>query len=265
MSSLPAWGVLAALCLLCAGQGQAQPVACGGDYVRVADDAETVAASAERPADSASATGQHRCLGALVDVAAASDGERQLACSAAGHALQLLGRCGISLRRPLGVEIRSEVRHPFKGAILGLLDVKRGRVLVTRQANVPSLVKDTPFARLPLRDFYRSLIVHEVVHGVMHQNQKRPLTSHAEAEYPAYALQIESLPPDLRDKFLRSFDQAATKAGALLFNDVVLSADPRFFAASAYRHFKALDNGCGHLHALLNGEALFIATMPAGW
>jgi hypothetical protein len=177
----------------------------------------------------------------------------------------MLGRCGISLRRPLHVEIRSEVRHPFNGAILGLLDVKQERVLITREANVPALVKDTPVAKLPLQDFYRSLIVHEVVHGVMHQNLKRPLTSHAEAEYPAYALQIESLPPDIRDRFLQSFDQAATKANTRLFNDVVLSVDPFFFAASAYEHFKARDNGCGHLRALVEGEARFIATLPAGW
>jgi hypothetical protein len=99
----------------------------------------------------------------------------------------------------------------------------------------------------------------------MHQNLQRRLASHAEAEYPAYALQIESLPPDVRDRFLQSFDQAAAKADTFLFNDVVLSADPFFFAASAYSHFKALGNGCGHFRALLAGEARFIATMPAGW
>ena len=215
--------------------------------------------------DPAALTNQHRCIDAPVDVIAASEGERRLACSAAGHALQLLGRCGISLRRPLRVEIKSEVRHPLYGAIQGLFDAKQERVLITQEANIPSLVKGTAAAKLPQRDFYRSLIVHEVVHGVMHQNLIRPLTSHAEAEYPAYALQIESLPPDVRDRFLQSFDQAATKAESFLFNDVVLSVDPFFFAASAYEHFKALGNGCRHLHALLAGEARFIATMPAGW
>jgi hypothetical protein len=204
-------------------------------------------------------------MDASVDVIATSDGERHLACSAAGQALHLLGSCGISLRRPLQVEIASEVRHPFNGAILGLLDTKKERVLITRETNVPSLVEGTPVAALPLRDFYRSLIVHEVVHGVVHQNLKRRLVSHAQAEYPAYALQIESLPPDARDRFLQAFDRAATRADTFLFNDVVLFGDPFFFAASAYEHFKALGNGCQHLRALLSGEARFIATVPAGW
>ncbi len=112
---------------------------------------------------------------------------------------------------------------------------------------------------MPQRDFYRSLIVHEVIHVVMHQNLKRPAVTHAAYEYPAYALQIESLAPDVRDAFLRSFDQAAIEAEAIMFNDPVLFFDPYFFAARAYHHFKTSANGCAHLTALLEGQVDFIA------
>jgi hypothetical protein len=215
-------------------------------------------AQGERRADLAA---QERCAEAPVDVTAASSDERRLACSAASDAMQLLGRCKISLRRPLHVEILSEVRHPLSGPILGRFDFKQERVLVTQYASIPILIDGTPFSQLPQRDFYKSLIVHEVVHGVMHQNLKRPGTSHAAHEYPAYALQIESLPSSVREKFLQSFDQSAIKAD-LLFNDSVLFFDPFFFAAQAYEHFKASGNGCAHLLALLEGEISFILTMP---
>jgi hypothetical protein len=132
------------------------------------------------------------------------------------------------------------------------------------EANIPALVKDTAAAGLLLRDFYRSLIVHEVVHGVMHQNLTRRLASQAEAEYLAYALQVESLPPDVRDRLLQPFEHADRKAETFLFNDVVLSADPFFFAARAYQHFNAVGEGCGHARALLAGRAGFIAAMPVG-
>ena len=198
-----------------------------------------------------------RCAEAPVDVTAASSNERRLVCSAANDALQLLGRCKISPRKPLRVEIMKEVRHPFSGPIFGLFDTKQERVLVTHQANIPSLVKDTPYAELPLHDFYKSLIVHEVVHGVMHQNLKRQPRSHAAYEYPSYALQIESLLPVVREKFLRSFDHAAVSSD-FMFNDSVLFFDPYFFAARAYKHFNAFASGCTHLVALLEGEASFI-------
>jgi hypothetical protein len=201
----------------------------------------------------------HRCAEARVDVVAESSDERLLACSAASHAIQRLGQCGISPRRPITVQIMSEVQHPRGGAIFGLLDTKREAALVTHEGNARSLVKDTPYAKLPQRDFYRSVIVHEVVHAVMHQNLKRPSTSQAAYEYPAYALQIESLDPDVRDEFLQSFDQAATDAGSMLFNDVLLLFDPYVFAARAYHHFKAAADACAHLRGLLRGEAAFIA------
>jgi hypothetical protein len=229
------WSVLSLLCLLGAQQGQAQV---------------------------ASLAGPERCPGAAVDVDAASSDQRHLVCSAASHALELLGRCGISLRRQLRVQIMGEVRHPFsRDPIFGFFDTKHERVLVTQESNVPSLVKGTAYAELPQRAFYRSLIVHEVVHGVMHQNLKRRPTSHAAHEYPAYALQIASLPSDVRSKFLQSIPRRARR-GELVFNDTILFFDPFFFAAHAYEHFHASSDGCAHLDALLGGDVPFIPALP---
>src|SRR5687767_2231435 len=53
--------------------------------------------------------GPERCPAeATVDVTAESTHERRLACSAASNATQLLGRCGISLIRPLRLQIMNE-------------------------------------------------------------------------------------------------------------------------------------------------------------
>ena len=251
------------LWLFGAQQGRAQYVVCGDGKVCIADDQALAAAPPDQTLMVANLTdlvNLERCPEAPVDVSAVTPGERRVACSAASDAIQLLSRCEILLRRPLNVRIMSEVRHPFSGiTIFGLLDTKQERVLITQEANVPSLVKGTPFAKLPLRDFYASLIVHEVIHGVMHQNLKRPAASHAAYEYAAYALQIESFAPHVRETFLQSFDQTAIKAGITLFSDALLFFDPYFFAASAYQHFKGSADGCAHLTGLLAGEVAFIA------
>src|SRR5262245_8638079 len=198
MRRLAQWSILSALCLLGTQQGQAQPVGCAGNQGCVVEVPTTAAShTSSAVTKMASLAVPERCPGAAVDVTAASSDQRHLTCSAATHALELLGRCGISLRRPLRVQIMSEVRHPLsKDPIFGFFDTKHERVLVTEEANVAALVKGTPYAELPERAFYRSLIVHEVVHGIMHQNQTRQPTSHAALEYPAYALQIASLPVD---------------------------------------------------------------------
>jgi hypothetical protein len=202
-----------------------------------------------------------QCPEAPADVTAETPDEQRLACSAVSDTIQMLGRCDISPIRPLKLQIMREVRHPLGGVVFGLLDTKRERVLIAHQMTIPALVKDTPYAKLPPRDFYRSLIVHETVHGIMHQNLKRTAESYAAYEYPAYALQIESLEQKARAEFLQSFDQAAIEA-EFLFSDPFLFFDPYLFAARAYHHFKASTDACARLSALLEGRAAFIA--PSG-
>jgi hypothetical protein len=258
------WSALSLLCLLGTQEGHAQPAGCVGDHACIAE--EPTAAATTHPSSAvtniASHAGPERCPGTAVDVTAVSFDQRHVACSAASHALELLGRCGISLRQPLRVQILNEVRHPFsKDPIFGFFDTKQERALVTEEANVASLVKSTPYAELPQRGFYKSLIVHEVVHGVMHQNLNRQPTSHVAYEYPAYALQIASLPSDVRSKFLQSIP-GRVRPGEFVFNDTILFFDPFFFAAHAYEHFHASGDGCPDLTALLASDVSFIPAPP---
>lgn len=218
------------------------------------------------PASAASATAtaraRERCIGATVDVAAASSDERRLACSAASRVLERLGRCSIVLQRPLRIRILDEVRHPHHGGeIFGFFDTAREVVLVTKYDNIPDLVSDTPYVEVRHEEFYKSLIVHEVVHGVMHQNLTHAPTSNASYEYPAYALQLESLPYDERRKLLQATARGSELDG-FMFSDLILAFDPFFFAARAYEHFKIASNSCARLLALLQGEAPFIRPSP---
>ena len=274
MRHVARWNVLFALFML-GNQAQAQPQAeqaqpqaqlavCEGDYVCISAPTAAVAGldKPSEPSNAGKRVQLERCPDAPVDVTAASVEERRLVCSAANDVVQRLGRCEIPLRRPLDVQILNEVRHPFsRDPIFGFFDTSRERVVVSPEAAIPSLAEGTPYAELPQRDFYRSLIVHEVVHGIMHQNLKRRASSHAAYEYPAYALQVESLPPDVRDTFLRSVPNRA-KPGELVFNDAILLFDPFFFAVHAYEHLNSATDGCAQLHALLDGQAAFVPNLP---
>jgi hypothetical protein len=230
---------LAVASLLCLGGGtvQAQPQTCGGDFVCTRDRSHTLAVPRDSPlvaAKLASAAARWPCAAGPADVAAETREKGEFACAAIGSAVQLLGRCGIAVRRPLHLEIKSEVRHPLhKAEIFGHFDAKRDIVLVAQLARFPELIRGTPFAKLPMLDVYRSVIVHEVVHAIMHQNMKRPALSHVANEYPAYALQLESLSPNLRNIYLQSFNQADIEDTSALFNDLLLFFNPFHFAAHA--------------------------------
>jgi len=201
------------------------------------------------------------CSGTMVGIAAASAEERRLACSGTIEALRLLARCGIAPRKPFHIEIAKELHHPIGGRISALYDANQERILVTKYNDILKLVLGTPYEGLPRPEYYKSLIVHEVVHALMHQNSRHRPRNQAAHEYPAYALQIESLLPALRDRFLRSANATAAP-GDFLLNDFILFSDPALFAARAYTHFKASPDGCAHLNALLVGEVSFIWTPP---
>jgi hypothetical protein len=238
MKHFASYVVLGAFCLFCASQTRAQHA--------VAD---------HRP------SGQERCAEASVEVIAAAPDERQLVCAAVTDALQLLGRCQIFMLRPLDIRIADEVRNPLGVAIFGMFDPNSERVWITRYDRVSLLARGTPFGEIPLREFFKSLVVHEIIHGVMHQNAKRRLTSRSAHEYPAFALQIASLPESARDAFLGSI-RNGRGTDHFMFNDIILSWDPFFFAARAYAHYSAAPNGCAYLISLLNGdEFAFIANL----
>lgn len=210
----------------------------------------------------ASAIAQERCGDAPIKVTGASAQELRLTCSAAQAALQMLGRCGIGVRMQLSVHIMREVKHPLGRSVFGLFDIRQERILVTQFDNVGPLIEGTPYSELPADEFYGSLIVHEVVHGVLHQHYGRPPGSHAAYEYPAYALQLEYLPPGTREKFLQASTPAAPARAGPLLTDTMLMFDPYYFAARSYQHFKSAPDPCAHLRALLEGDANVVATAP---
>ena len=230
-------------CLLSLEQSPAQHSVHTGSVLGVDDDRPVAAA---------------RCVDVPVDVTASSADERRLVCFAAGRALQMLGDCEIHLHRRLHVEVTNDVVHPVSGVVLGLFDSRLEKVLVTREEYIPNLIGGTPFGILGRRDLYKSLIVHEVVHAVMHQNFAQIPTGRAVDEYPAYALQLASLPAGKLKRYLNTVDKSGD--GEFLFNDLVLSLDSFFFAARAYRHFASSSDGCSHLRSILAGSATFIAT-----
>jgi hypothetical protein len=199
------------------------------------------------------------CPGTAVEItiAAASQRENLLVCTGARQALDLLALCGIAPRTTIDIRIKHEVRHPLAGLIFGYYDLSERHIVLTSLDGLPELMQDTSYAGLPPNDFYQSLAVHEVVHSVMHQNLEAKPLSHTAYEYPAYALQIASLPAPVRSAFMKAFDQERLERPAAI-SDTVLAFAPYLFAARAYNHFTTSPSGCTSIRAAMTkGDANF--------
>jgi hypothetical protein len=250
----------AGLLMVGVGRAASEPASCGAQTClsRLSDAIEP---SRKPPPTSRKPIGEKRCPGSLVEVSGTTSGEHSSTCAAANRALQFLERCGMAPKRPIHVAIQDEVHHPHSGLVFGLFDPAKEVVRIARQARLPKLIKQTPYAMLPLDAFYASLVVHEVVHALMHQYQSKRATSQAAYEYLAYALQIESMPPAVRATFLEPFNPAEFSSDILL-NDFLLFLKPQYFAARAHTLFSRAGDRCTHIQALLKGELAFIVSTP---
>jgi hypothetical protein len=200
------------------------------------------------------------CPNLLVSVAGSSDAERDAVCEAADATIARLDACAIVQRRPIDIELRDVVLNPFGGRIFGRLDRQHDLVLLTRFEAVRPLVLETPYRSFAPAEFYRSMVVHEVVHAIMNQNYRRQPLSRAAWEYPAYAIQLESLAAETRESFLLTRSKSSPSDGIML-NDIMLGFDPYLFAARAYHHLASSVSRCAKLRDLLNGDPDFIAVI----
>ncbi len=221
---------------------------------------QTLPALFALPFVSVGANVEPSCTSVPVRISYASREEVQMACAAAEGAAQQLGRCGLRIGKLPHIRIEPAVRHPLTGgSVFGIFEDEAERIRVMRFSNMPAVVARTPFAELPLPDVYRSLIVHEITHGILHQNSAGRAVHPIASEYLAYAMQIASLPTDVRQGFLSSLPPAKSM-NDIVFSDIMLAFNPHLFAARAYQHFIAQEDQCQTVHSLLQGSAAFIAS-----
>ena len=203
----------------------------------------------------AGAAGGNRCPASehAIVVSGANEDESVLIRAGAQQALDLLARCRITPRETIDIRVEEGVRHPLAGLIFGYYDLEARHIVLAHLPSIPALMQGTPYEGIPHRDFFQSLAVHEVVHSVMHQNMKQSAQNQASYEYPAYALQIASLPVEARALFLKAFDSERIRKAAP-FSDTILSFAPYFFAARAYEHFVGSPDGCERLRTIMTRE-----------
>jgi hypothetical protein len=99
---------------------------------------------------------------------------------------------------------------------------------------------------------YESVVVHEVSHAIIEQNLTTRPTSRVIHEYIAYAAQLSSMVPDLRQDILRRYRQPGY-ADVDEMSWVYYQLDPSGFGVKVYRHFRALSDPTAFLQGLLSG------------
>ena len=192
-----------------------------------------------------------------IAITGASAEELAVIRSGAERSIELFAQCGLEALDPIRVQVENDAIGVCGVDAFGAFDTKAQTIRLASTKACRAMAKTNPaYASLPFIKFYESIVVHEVAHQIFRSHIGERSVSLATHEYVAYALQITSLPPDVRQTFLKPLN---TKPPADLspFVDMVLLMSPETFGALAYAHFSEFGNGCRILTEIIEGKISF--------
>ena len=175
-------------------------------------------------------------------------------CTAATHAINQLKACGVELKRPLSIKIAEDAGRDGGAGAYGCYQKGTERIqLLPFEQCAERLRRDKERSGLDAADYFRSVVVHEVVHAVLAQQTQFGELSTIVHEYLAYALQIDSMQPESREAMLRPVRLPKGTAPQPP-HEILLFMSPATFGAQAYFHFKSQPSTCTALDDMLTGR-----------
>ena len=179
-------------------------------------------------------------------------------CSVATKSQKSLASCHLLQSEHYIIEASSHLPPEFDDCF-GIYHCDDNLVQVLDPDALSEAIRRTgTFSSLPVDVLFDSLLVHEISHVLAYQSSLGSPRTTAEVEYIAYAMQLESLPAEARDKLV-SNHPVARPVSLMGLNDVILSFSPEVFAVKAWTHFRTEGNGCDFIRSILEQKAIFPA------
>lgn len=183
----------------------------------------------------------------------ADDAETQkYVCQLAATMLDRLATCNVVTQRPITIELKPA----FEMGCLGLYHCGEDRIeLLNPEPFESAREAESAFAMLNTRDYYASVIAHELAHAA-YDNVPCPFGDcRATDEYVAYTMQVYTLESVAR----ASFEAAIPYKRRVVrdeINPMIVLMAPDIFARKAWMHFSQQDDGCAFIQQIMNGDVL---------
>lgn len=199
--------------------------------------------------------GERRCEGSDIIVEAPDPGLGQSLCAMAQEAIDTFSSCNLPQLRPVVIDVVDEIVHPH-ASCLAAYDCALDRIRIVVRDSYEGLVEpDDPYASFPPAILLRTLLIHEMSHALIEQNTPGRDVALVDHEYVAAAMELESMPPEWRERVL---DYSLIGAPSLSRIDIwIYRLEPRRFAANAWLHFRLPESGCDLIGALVDGSRSF--------
>ncbi len=196
---------------------------------------------------------QATCGGASVAVRAPSLALARSVCTGVDKTMLLLEQCGLGLSGPVRITVADDLPN-LSHACFGYYDCDSGRILVRSPDSIADVSAESDlYLGLDPQVVFESIIAHELAHAAFAHVACEDAACLANHEYVAYAIQMWSLPPSVRDGLVAAFGQDAP-VEPMRLNALIAVMAPHKFAALAWQHFNEDGHGCGFVQDLATGR-----------
>ena len=175
-----------------------------------------------------------------------------LVCDAVVHAKRMLEPCGLRQTRPIEVELVGQMGKEHEACVAYFNCEADSLALLAPSAITASGEIAAAFRRLPIDEYFRSVIVHEMTHALVHQSHSDKFSRVAH-EYLAYSMQIASLKQKDRSLVLDGLEPTELVDIANV-DEIGLAFGPSQFALQSYQHFRRPEKGCTMIERIIAAD-----------
>ena len=193
------------------------------------------------------------CDGTVVTVNTNDGQVAEMVCQSAARAETLFEQCNVpKLEKPVRIDIVDSLM-PRCVAVYhcgeDLIEVLTPTLMDAKRE------EKSAFSFLPIDAYFRSVIIHELVHAAFDLVPCPFASCTVGNEYVAYSIQVESLTPEEQ----QSFEDAAALDRRIFrdeLNIMIYELAPHRFAQKAWVHFKQREDPCGFVGQITQGTVL---------
>ena len=197
-----------------------------------------------------------QCADPLFEVVAKTPEMAQMVCRAASEAREVLASCNAPIEAPIEISVRESLTGEM-GPCLGIYHCGESRIeILSPDAMARARDVDGAFAEISDDAYWQSVLVHELTHAA-YDGVPCPFTHCvATTEYAGYAMQVQSLPDDEKERFGTQVTLSGPPSRDGL-SAIILYMSPERFAKMAWLHFSAHPAPCELMGKIMSGKTFF--------
>lgn len=200
-----------------------------------------------------------QCENSPVTVHTRNAEHADLVCGAVVQAQRLFAQCNVP---PLSRSIRIDIVDSLDEGCVAAYHCGENWIEILKPSLMqPVRAPDGAFAFLPIRDYFQSVVIHEMTHAATDGLDCPFKACVVASEYVAYAIQIFSLTPDARTRFVANADLDRRISRDEL-SPILFYMSPSLFAQKAWTHLSQRDDPCGFIGQILDGSVLLDRERP---